>query len=156
MPAYALRGAAALVAALILTAGAWASWGTARHVMLPDERRERGTLSVTRCSGDACTGRYASASGRAPRGRVVIDRSVAAREGERIPVVIKSGTLRSAAPEAVRSGGPGFLHAWLPLGGALLLAAVVVAGGLRLNRVAGVLALAGTVQLTAAFATLTL
>ncbi|ARX84048.1 membrane protein [Streptomyces alboflavus] len=58
--------------------------------------------------------------------------------------------------EAVRSGGPGFLHAWLPLGGALLLAAVVVAGGLRLNRVAGVLALAGGIQLSAAFAALSL
>ncbi|MFD9909648.1 hypothetical protein [Streptomyces sp. NPDC059063] len=155
MPAYALRGAAGLVAALILTAGAWASWGTARYVMLPGERKERGTLSLARCGGDTCTGPYAPASGGKPRAKVVIDESVAARKGERIPVVIKSGTT-SGAPEAVRSGGPGFLHAWLPLGGALLLAAVVVAGGLRLNRVAGWLALVGGVQLTASFAVLTL
>ncbi|WJV48217.1 hypothetical protein [Streptomyces flavofungini] len=151
MPAYVLRGAAGLVAALILIAGVWASWGTARYVMVPDDGRERGMLSVARCGGDECTGPYAPASGSRARDRVVIDESVAAREGERIPVVVKPDS-----DEAVRSGGPGFLHAWLPLGGALLLAAVVVAGGLRLNRTAGVLALAGGVQLSAAFAALSL
>ncbi|GGS06191.1 hypothetical protein GCM10010252_51290 [Streptomyces aureoverticillatus] len=151
MPAYLLRGAAGLVAALILTAGVWASWGTARHVMVPDDGRERGMLSVARCGGEECTGPYAPASGGKPRDRVVIDRSVATPKGERIPVVVKPGS-----DEAVRSGGPGFLHAWLPLGGALLLAAVVVAGGLRLNRFAAGLALAGGVQLTASFAALTL
>lgn len=151
MPAYALRGAAALVAALILTAGGWASWDTARHVMFSEDGRERGTLSLARCDDDVCTGPYVPASGGRSRGRVVIDRSVATPRGERIPVVVRPGS-----DEAVRSGGPGFLHAWLPLGGALLLAAVVVAGGLRLHRAAGWLALAGGAQLTAAFAVLTL
>jgi hypothetical protein len=39
----------------------------------------------------------------------------------------------------------------VPLGGALLLASVVVAGGLRLTRAAKVLAWAGIALLTAAF-----
>ncbi|EPH41976.1 hypothetical protein ABT390_28740 [Streptomyces aurantiacus] len=151
MPAYALRGAAGIVAALILAAGVWASWDSARYVMLSDGGRERGTLSLARCGDDTCTGPYAPASGGKSRDRVVIDRSVATPKGERIPVVVKP-----ESDEAVRTGGPGFLHAWLPLGGALLLAAVVVAGGLRLNRTAGVLALAGGIQLTAAFAALSL
>lgn len=151
MPAYLLRAAATLLAALILTAGVWASWGTARHVMVPEDGQQRGMLSLARCGGDECTGPYAPASGGKPRDRVVIDKSVATPKGERIPVVVKPDS-----DEAVRTGGPGFLHAWLPLGGSLLLAAVVVAGGLRLNRVAAILALAGGIQLTAAFAALTL
>ena len=140
------------LAALLLVAGVWASWGTARHVMLSDER-ERGTMRVTRCSSDECVGPYAPASSSPSspaRERVVIDRSIGEKKGVRIPVVVKPGT-----SEVVRTGGPGFLHAWLPLGGALLLSAVVVAGGLRLPRTAGTLALAGAGLLTASFATLT-
>ncbi|MGW5864777.1 hypothetical protein ACWFRJ_21680 [Streptomyces sp. NPDC055239] len=145
------------LAALLLAAGVWASWGTARHVMLSDER-ERGTMRVSRCSSDECVGPYVpssassgsgSGSGSEARERVVIDRSIGERKGVRIPVVVKPGT-----SEVVRTGGPGFLHAWLPLGGALLLASVVVAGGLRLPRTAWTLALAGGALLTGAFATL--
>lgn len=142
------------LAALLLVAGVWASWGTAQHVMLTDER-ERGTMRVTRCSSDTCEGTYipasssSSPSGSDPRDRVVIDRSIAEEKGARIPVAVKPGT-----SEVVRTGGPGFLHAWLPLGGALLLSAVVVAGGLRLRRTAWGLALAGGALLTASFATL--
>ncbi|MGW5737578.1 MULTISPECIES: hypothetical protein [Streptomyces] len=137
------------LAALLLVAGVWASWGTAQHVMLTDER-ERGTMRVTSCSSDDCVGTYVpSSSGSTARARVVIDRSIAEKKGERIPVAVKPGT-----SEVVRTGGPGFLHAWLPLGGALLLAAVVVAGGMRLYRTAWGLALAGGALLTASFATL--
>ncbi|MEU5955160.1 hypothetical protein [Streptomyces sp. NPDC047525] len=137
------------LAALLLVAGFWASWGTAQHVMLGDSR-ERGTMRVARCSSDTCAGPYVpSTAGFQPRERVVIDRSIAEKKGVRIPVAVKPGT-----SEVVRTGGPGFLHAWLPLGGALLLSAVVVAGGLRLPRTAWALALAGGTLLTASFATL--
>ncbi|MFE6166074.1 hypothetical protein ACFQ7F_45075 [Streptomyces sp. NPDC056486] len=137
------------LAVLLLVAGVWASWGTARHVMLSDER-EQGTMRVSRCSSDDCSGPYVpSSAGSKARERVVIDRSIGEKKGVRIPVVVKPGT-----SEVVRTGGPGFLHAWLPLGGALLLSAVVVAGGLRMPRTAWALALAGGALLTASFATL--
>ncbi|MET8688353.1 hypothetical protein ABZV77_29520 [Streptomyces sp. NPDC004732] len=143
------RTAMGALAALLLVAGVWASWGTAQHVMLT-EGRERGVMTVTRCDSDACVGWYASSShGTGPRRRVVIERSIAEKKGERIPVALKPGT-----HDAVRTGGPGFLHAWLPFGGALLLSSVVVAGGLRLRRTAWTLALSGTALLTASFATL--
>ncbi|GAA1917975.1 hypothetical protein GCM10009837_48870 [Streptomyces durmitorensis] len=143
------RTAMGVLAALLLVAGFWASWGTAQHVMLGDSR-ERGTMRVARCTSDACVGPYTpSSAGFQPRERVVIDRSIAEKKGVRIPVAVKPGT-----SEVVRTGGPGFLHAWLPLGGALLLSAVVVAGGLRLPRTAWALALAGGTLLTASFATL--
>lgn len=54
----------------------------------------------------------------------------------------------------MRSGPAGVLYAWVPLGGALLLAAVVVAGGMRLVRPAWVLGLSGAGLLTAAFVAL--
>ncbi|GGY72133.1 hypothetical protein GCM10010300_14290 [Streptomyces olivaceoviridis] len=72
---------------------------------------------------------------------------MAVRTGSTYAVVLKPGT-----GEAVRSGPAGILYAWVPLGGALLLASVVVAGGMRLARTAWVLGLSGTVLLTAAFA----
>ncbi|MGW6055302.1 hypothetical protein [Streptomyces sp. NPDC055189] len=143
------RTAMGAVAALLLVAGVWASWGTAQHVMLSDDR-ERGTMRVARCSSDTCVGPYVpSTDGFEPRAEVVIDRSIGEKKGIRIPVAVKPGT-----SEVVRTGGPGFLHAWLPLGGALLLSAVVVAGGLRLPRTAWVLALTGGALLTASFVTL--
>ncbi|WP_330113798.1 hypothetical protein [Streptomyces sp. MUM 178J] len=55
---YAQRAAMGLVAALLLAAGFWSSWSTAQHVIL-SKGREHGTLTVTGCSTDVCTGRYA-------------------------------------------------------------------------------------------------
>ncbi|MFG2354541.1 hypothetical protein [Streptomyces sp. NPDC048521] len=137
------------VAALILFAGVWGSWGTAQHVMLT-KGRERGTVEVARCDGDACTGPFTPVStGARARARVEIAKSVAVREGLTYDVVVKPGT-----DEVVRSGPAGVLYAWVPFGGALLLASVVVAGGMRLTRVAWLLAGSGTVLLTAAFVTL--
>ncbi|MCF3121906.1 hypothetical protein [Streptomyces luteocolor] len=139
------------LAVLLLAAGVWASWGTARHVMLT-EGRARGVMTVTGCGSDACVGSFASAAGTGGGevpSRVVIDRSIAEKKGARIPVALKPGTR-----EAVRTGGPGFLHAWLPLGGALLLASVVVAGGVRLPRTAWGMALTGGALLTSSFVTL--
>ena len=137
------------VAALILIAGVWASWGTAQHVMLT-KGREKGTVEVTRCSGDVCTGPYTPLSqGSQPRDRVVIAHTAAVRKGRTYTVVIKPGS-----DDVVRSGPAGILYAWVPLGGALLLASVVVAGGLRRTRPAWALAGAGIALLTAAFLTL--
>ncbi|MFD3933188.1 hypothetical protein [Streptomyces sp. NPDC058614] len=134
------------VAALILIAGIWGSWGTAQHVML-GKGREQGTMTVTACSGETCTGPYTPAStGSQARARVTIEESVAVKKGQVYAVTVKPGS-----DDVVRSGPAGLLYSWIPLGGALLLASVVVAGGLRLTRLAWVLAGAGFVQLTVTF-----
>ncbi|MEU5631014.1 hypothetical protein ACH47C_05550 [Streptomyces rishiriensis] len=137
------------VAVVILVAGVWGSWGAAQHVMLT-KGRERGTVAVARCDGGWCAGRYAPVSaGSTARARVVIEDSVAVRVGGRYAVVLKPGS-----DEAVRSGPAGVLLAWVPLGGALLLASVVVAGGLGRVRAGWVLAGSGVALLTAAFLTM--
>ncbi|MFC7993300.1 hypothetical protein ACFUV2_28855 [Streptomyces pilosus] len=134
------------VAALILIAGVWASWGTAQHAMLT-KGRERGTVAVERCAGGTCAGPYAPSSpGSQPRAEVRLESSVAVEEGRTYAVVLKPG-----GEEGVRAGPAGILYAWVPLGGALLLASVVVAGGLLRTRVAWVMALSGAALLTAAF-----
>ncbi|MQY37805.1 hypothetical protein SRB17_58110 [Streptomyces sp. RB17] len=134
------------LAALILFAGVWGSWGTAQHVMLA-KGREQGTVRVTACAGDTCSGAFTPTSaGARARARVEIAESVAVRKGRTYDVVLKPGTA-----DAVRSGPAGILYAWVPLGGALLLASVVVAGGMRLTRVAWVLAGCGVALLTGAF-----
>lgn len=137
------------VTVLILVAGVWGSWGTAQHVMLT-KGRESGTIKVTGCARKTCSGPFTPGSaGARARGRVVIARGVAVRRGETYAVVVKPGT-----DEVVRSGPAGVLNAWVPLGGALLLASVVAAGGLRLTRLAWILAFCGLILLTAAFLTL--
>jgi hypothetical protein len=134
------------VAVLILIAGVWASWGSAQHVMLT-KGREHGTVRVTRCGQDTCTGPYTPLStGSTARERVAIEHTVAVRTGKTYDVIVKPGS-----DEVVRSGPGGVLYSWVPMGGALLLASVVVAGGLRRTRVAWVLAGAGIALLTAAF-----
>ncbi|MER6690307.1 hypothetical protein [Streptomyces minutiscleroticus] len=136
------------VTALILVAGVWDAWGSAQHVML-SKGREHGTMTVRRCSGDTCTGPFRPQSpGSQPRERVVAAASVAVREGGRIAVVVKPGT-----DEVVRSGVAGLLYAWLPFGGSLMLASVVVAGGLGRTRPAWALGLAGLALVTGAFLT---
>ncbi|WP_251093720.1 hypothetical protein [Streptomyces sp. Caat 7-52] len=137
------------IAALIVFAGVWGSWGTAQHVMLT-KGRERGTVRVTECAGDVCSGPFTpGSSGARARTRVEIEESVAVRAGTTYDVVLKPG-----GGDAVRSGPAGILFAWVPLGGALLLASVVVAGGMRLVRPAWVLALAGAGLLTVTFVAL--
>ncbi|WAU85492.1 hypothetical protein O1Q96_40815 [Streptomyces sp. Qhu-G9] len=134
------------VAVLILIAGVWASWGTAQHVMLT-KGRERGTMTVTRCAEDRCTGPYRPVSaGSTARDLVVLDSEVAVEKGRTYTVVVKPGS-----DDVVRTGTGGLLYAWVPLGGALMLASMVVAGGLRLSRPAWVLGGAGLTLVTAAF-----
>ncbi|MFD5632482.1 hypothetical protein [Streptomyces sp. NPDC127072] len=134
------------VAVLILVAGVWGSWGSAQHVML-GKGREHGTMRVTACGSDTCTGPYTPGStGSTARARVTIEKSVAVKKGRVYAVTVKPGSA-----EVVRSGTGGLLYSWVPFGGALLLASVVVAGGLRRTRLGWVLAAAGFVQLTATF-----
>ncbi|QOV37835.1 hypothetical protein IM697_05310 [Streptomyces ferrugineus] len=137
------------VAVLILIAGVWASWGTAHHVMLT-KGRESGTIEVTRCGADTCSGLYTPVSeGSRARESVVVEKSVAVRKGQTYTVVVKPGS-----DDVVRSGPAGVLYAWVPMGGALLLASIVVAGGLRRTRLAWVMAGSGVALLTAAFVTI--
>jgi hypothetical protein len=77
---------------------------------------------------------------------MTIERSVAVKKGESFPVVVKPGT-----DEVIRTGAAGLLHAWVPLGGALLLASLVIGGGMRLRRTAWTAGVAGGVLLLAAF-----
>ncbi|MFP3991945.1 hypothetical protein U9R90_31620 [Streptomyces sp. E11-3] len=145
------RTGAVLLVLLLVVAGVWTSWSTARHVMLT-EGRERGIMTVTRCGDDTCTGSYTpSTTDSKPRDRVVVERSIGEREhkGAELPVAIKPGS-----SDVVRIGGAGFLYAWVPLGGALVLAGVVIGGGLRLTRLAWGTGLAGAALLVAAFAAL--
>jgi hypothetical protein len=54
----------------------------------------------------------------------------------------------------VRNDLAGVLHTWIPLGGALLLASMILAGGLGLRRVAWSVGLSGAGLLFAAFVAL--
>ncbi|MGW2239280.1 hypothetical protein [Streptomyces sp. NPDC001759] len=137
------------VAVLILVAGVWGSWRTAPYVMLT-KGRERGTIEVTRCEGPTCTGPFTPLSPGSPgHARMVIEKTAAVKKGRSYSVVVMPG-----GDEVVRSGPAGVLYAWVPLGGALLLASVVVAGGLRRTRLAWVMAGSGVALLTAAFVTM--
>ncbi|MFB7186395.1 hypothetical protein ACFCZT_14015 [Streptomyces sp. NPDC056230] len=145
--ALALARSAAMgcVVLLLLVAGVYSSWGSAHHIVLA-KGREHGTMTVTGCGADVCTGPFAPSGQAAARSRVTIDKSVAVRRGDRFPVVVKPGT-----NDVVRTGIPGFLHAWVPLGGALVLAALVIGGGLRLPRTAWGTGIAGAALLVATF-----
>ncbi|MEV5312686.1 MULTISPECIES: hypothetical protein [unclassified Streptomyces] len=138
--------ATGVLTVLILIAGVWASWGSAQYTMLT-KGRESGTIVVNRCDDGTCAGPFTPLSqGARPRERVVIEESAAVREGQTYTVVLKPD-----GDEVVRSGPAGVLHSWVPLGGALLLASVVVAGGLRRTRVAWVMGGSGLALITAAF-----
>ncbi|WP_254878546.1 hypothetical protein [Streptomyces sp. NA04227] len=134
-----------LIAALLVVAGVWSSWGSAQYVLL-DKGRERGTMRVERCGDERCTGAFTPSSAGGQRREVSAESSVVVRAGESVPVVLKPDGKR-----AVRAGAAGLLYAWLPLGGALVLAATVVAGGLRWTRTAWTLGVAGLALVTAAF-----
>lgn len=137
--------AAGCLVLLVLVAGAWTSWNTAHHIVLA-KGREHGTMSVTGCGEDVCTGSFAPDAESQKRPGVTIERSVAVKKGDRFPVVVKPGT-----GDVVRTGTPGFLHAWVPLGGALVLAALVIGGGMRLTRTAWGTGIAGAALLVATF-----
>ncbi|GAA3394779.1 hypothetical protein [Streptomyces roseoviridis] len=139
------NAAMALVVLLLVVAGVWSSWNSAQHVLLP-KGREHGTLTVTGCTEEMCSGRYVSDDPASRHHTLRIAHSVAAQKGETLPVVVKPGT-----DEAVRAGWGGGLHAWLPLGGALVLAAPLIGGGMRLVRTAWSVAGVGAAVLVGAF-----
>ncbi|MFC5174016.1 hypothetical protein [Streptomyces mutomycini] len=140
--------AAGCVAVLLLVAGVWSSWDGAHHIVLA-KGREHGTMEVTVCGEDACTGSFSPDADSRERSEVTIERSVAAKKGDRFPVVVKPGS-----GDVVRTGTAGLLHAWVPLGGALVLAALVIGGGMRLTRTAWGAGVAGAALLTATFVAL--
>ncbi|MEU1279688.1 hypothetical protein [Streptomyces sp. NPDC005805] len=135
----------ALVALILLVAGFWTSWGDAQHILL-SKGREHGTLTVDRCADGVCTGPYAPVAPAPDRDAVTIEESVAVRKGEVLAVVLRPGST-----EALRTGPAGGLYAWQPLGGALLLAALVIGGGLRLARPAWISAGLGGALLVGSF-----
>ncbi|MER5771577.1 hypothetical protein [Streptomyces sp. NPDC001985] len=145
---YSRRTAMGLVALLLLTAGCWSSWGTAQHVMLA-KGREHGTITVTGCDGETCTGRFDPEGTAGTRNGMTMEKSLAVKEGATLSVVVKPGT-----SEVVRRGTGGVFQAWLPLGGAMVLAALIIGGGMRLPRFAWVTAGVGGAVLVGAFLTL--
>jgi hypothetical protein len=139
----------AIVALLLLVGGAYASWDDAQHVLLA-KGREHGVLSITGCGGKTCSGSFDPDGPGGPDDSMTIKESVAARKGDRFPVVVKPGTR-----QLVRDDSAGQFHAWVPMGGALLLAGLVIAGGMRLGRFGLVVAALGTAQLFVTFLMLT-
>ncbi|GAA0481820.1 hypothetical protein [Streptomyces olivaceiscleroticus] len=139
----------ALLALLLVVAGAWTSWSTAQYAMLV-QAKERGTMTVAACDDDRCWGPYAPTGGDGQRrAKVVLAETAAPEKGRRVEVTVEPDSDR-----AVRTGPGGILYAWVPLGGALLLASLVVAGGLRMRRTAWAVGLSGVALLVAAFFTL--
>lgn len=137
------------VAALLVVAGVWTSWDTA-HPASFAKNADSGTLLIEECDDDRCFGRFTpNEPEHAEPARVSIDKIVAEDEGKSVPVARKPGT-----DEVARTGTTGVLYAWLPLGGSLLLAGLVVAGGLRLTRTGWTMGLLGAALIGASFATL--
>ncbi|PJE97078.1 hypothetical protein CUT44_11765 [Streptomyces carminius] len=138
------------VAAALLMAGAWTSLDAMRRVVA-DRGGVRGMMTVDECDGWTCTGLFtpADGGGAGERPEVVLDALVSHDRGEALPVVLWPGT-----GEVLRTGLPGILHAWLPFAGALLLASLVIAGGLHMRRTAWASGLLGLALVGAAFAVL--
>ncbi|GAB2925858.1 hypothetical protein [Streptomyces mayteni] len=114
-----------LLALLIVTAGTLMSWDTARDAMSPGDLPQ-GALTLDSCADDACTGVFE------PSGATVrLVQPIGREPGDTLDVAVYED-----AGEAIRTGLPGVLYAWLPLMGALLLAAIVIGGGLRMYRTA--------------------
>jgi len=140
--------AVAALAALILVSGAWSSWRTAQYLVLT-KGREEGTVKLTECGDTICSGPFTPKGTASARPVVTVSLPIRHKVGDTVHVVIKPGT-----NTAIRSRVGGLLFAFLPLGGALLLAALAVGGGLRMPRTAWTLAAAGAALLGGAFLTL--
>lgn len=131
----------------VVAAGAWKAWNESQDRFRDD--REQGTLLVKSCVKDVCTGIFVPSAGGAARGGLSIDRAVTHRTGERLAVAVRPGT-----DTVVRTGPAGVLHAWVPFGGALLMASLVMAGGLGLRRTGLGVAVAGAALVIGAFVAL--
>lgn len=139
-----LVGAWALVL-LLLASGAWDSWKTAQYVVLT-KGREHGTMTLASCDDSTCTGPFAPKGSAVARPKVTISLPVKRQVGGHVPVVVKPDT-----NTVIRSNWGGLFFSWVPLAGALLLAAIVVGGALRMRRTAWTLAGAGAALIGAAF-----
>ncbi|GAA1917479.1 hypothetical protein [Streptantibioticus ferralitis] len=135
----------AAVVLVVLASGAWMSWSWGQGAWASG--REQGAMRVVSCDDSVCSGPFTPSGAGSPRARVTIDKSVTKRTGETIDVWVVPGS-----DEVVRTGLPGIAHALVPFAGALLLAAPVIAAGLRLRRVAWGAVAAGAALLVAAFA----
>ncbi len=137
--------ATAAVVLLVLAAGVWVSWSHGRDVLQPG--REQGSMRVEACGDDTCSGAFTPRGGGPVQGRVTVDKSATRQVGETIQVSVVPGS-----EAAVRTGTAGVAHAILPFAGALVLAAPVIAAGLRMRRTAWGSGACGVVLLAAAFA----
>jgi hypothetical protein len=120
----------ALMVVLLIVAGCWSSWDTVRHALYAKEA-ERGVLTLASCDRTACTGVFTPRS--TLRGEVAdirLTQRIGLQEGDELAVA-----LWPDSTDAIRTGLPGFLYGWLPLTGSLLLAGLLIAGGMRLYRV---------------------
>ncbi|WP_103885749.1 hypothetical protein [Actinacidiphila yanglinensis] len=136
------------LAALILVSGAWGSWRNAQYVVV-GKGHEHGTVRLVACGDTDCTGPFSPKGSARPRAKVTVSLPVRHHVGDSVSVVLKPG-----GDTGVRDGLGGLLFAFVPFGGALLLAAAVVALGLRVPRTAWSLAVAGAALLGGAFLTL--
>jgi hypothetical protein len=136
-----------LVSLLLLVVGGWTSWDTAGPALTGDQR---GTVRIAKCTGDKCSGTFSPAGyGASPVKNVTISESVSGVVGERLQVALRPGT-----KEAVRTGPSGAIHGAVPFGGSLVLAALVVAGGMRWRRTGVVLGSLGVALVGASWALL--
>lgn len=141
--------AAGALALLLLVAAGWNCWQTAQYLVFT-KGREQGTVTLTACgSSDNCTGPFAPSGSATARPQVTVRLPVRHHVGDRVNVVIKPGT-----DTAVRAGIGGLFFAWVPLGGALLLASLLVLAGMRMSRTAWGLGVSGAGLLIGAFMTL--
>lgn len=138
----------ALLALLLLSAGAWASWGAVKPAL---HGAQRGTVQVRTCGQDDCEGRFRPAEAGAGPRTVTLARPLAGDRSKAVPVALPA----NGSDRVVRTDPGGVLYAAIPLGGALLLISLVVAGGLRMRRTALAAALSGAVILGGAWALLT-
>ncbi|MFF9559430.1 hypothetical protein ACF1DY_26885 [Streptomyces albus] len=138
-------GLMALIALVLVVAGAWTSWDTASVAMAGDER---GTVTVGPCGDDECTGTF-HAEDTAEQQKVTVSEFVSGGRGQTLAVAVKPGT-----GHVVRTGPAGILYSWVPLGGALLLASLVIAGGLRMRKTAFVTGACGALIMGGAWALL--
>ncbi|MFI7242867.1 hypothetical protein [Streptomyces qinglanensis] len=139
-------GLLALVALVLVVAGVWTSWDTASTAMAGDER---GTVTVRSCEDDECTGTFRNEK-RSRSEQVTVSEFVSGGEGQTLEVAVQPGT-----DHVIRTGPAGVLYAWVPLGGALLLASLVLAGGLRMRRTAVATGACGALIMGGAWALLT-
>lgn len=133
---------------LILVSGAWGSWRTAHDVMVT-KGHDQGTVTLAHCGDSTCTGPFAPSGSALPRPLVSVSLPIRHHVGEQVKVVLEPDS-----DTALRAGLGGVLFAWLPLAGALVLAAVVVGGGLRMSRTAWTMAWLGGALMGATFLTL--